>query len=238
MAYYRNTYSFAGIPVEVIHEYPYLTERCKDYLTEMPPRFTLTLSRDVWEMDAAGLEAYPFPEGFYEYLSFYRLFCERLVGEKLIPFHSSAIAIDGEAYLFTAPSGTGKSTHTALWRQVFGDRAVMINDDKPILKIANGIVRAYGTPWAGKEGIQNPVSAPVKGICILTRGDTNRIVRISSAEALPKLLLQTHRPKDREYMKYLLPILVEIASSVPLWRLECNISEEAALLSYQTMKNG
>ena len=238
MASYCNTYIFAGIPVEVVHEYSYIAEKCKEYLTKEKPLFTLTLTKETWQPDTVGLEAYPFPEGFFEWLAFYRLFCEHLISQKIIPFHRSAIAVDGEAYLFTAPSGTGKSTHTRLWRQIFGERAVMINDDKPILKIENGTVMAYGTPWAGKEGLQNPISAPVKGICILTRGDVNRIERITSSAALPKLLLQTHRPQDNNYMKQLLPTLIEIANLVPLWRLECYISEEAAHTSYQAMKNG
>ena len=84
--------------------------------------------------------------------------------------------MDGAAYLFTAPSGTGKSTHTRLWREVFGDRVWMINDDKPMLRISENLVTAYGTPWNGKHHISRNASAPLKAIVQLNRGKENIIM--------------------------------------------------------------
>jgi serine kinase of HPr protein (carbohydrate metabolism regulator) len=102
--------------------------------------------------------------------------------------HASAVEVDGKAYLFSANSGTGKSTHTRLWREVFGDRAVMVNDDKPFLRMTEGAVMVYGSPWNGKHGLGCNLSVPLKAVCILERGEENRIEKISAKQAFVKPL--------------------------------------------------
>ena len=78
--------------------------------------------------------------------------------------------MDGEAYIFTAVSGTGKSTHAMLWREVFGERVRMINDDKPLIRITpEGKAVVYGTPWDGKHHLSKNSAFPLKAICWLTR---------------------------------------------------------------------
>ena len=98
-----------------------------------------------------------------------------MISYDTILFHGSVIAVDGIGYLFTAKSGTGKSTHTRLWREYFGDRAAMVNDDKPLLKITDSSVIAYGTPYNGKHRLGTNISVPLKAICILTRAADNHI---------------------------------------------------------------
>ncbi len=147
-------------------------------------------------------------------------------------FHSSSLSIDGEGYLFTAKSGTGKSTHTALWRNLFGSKAVMINDDKPIVRKIDGRFYVFGTPWMGKSKIGTNTKAPVKAIYVLERGSENRVERVSPSKVFRELLEATLLPAEKENMGRLLQLYDELFSSVMLFRLSCRPDEEAARLAY------
>lgn len=122
-----------------------------------------------------GLPIRNFPDSYLETLAVYRKFAENLLAYDTVLFHGSVVAVDGIGYLFTAKSGTGKSTHTRLWREYFGERAVMVNDDKPLLQVTENGVIVYGTPWDGKHHLSNNISVPLKAICILTRAEENHI---------------------------------------------------------------
>ena len=151
-----------------------------------------------------------------------------------ILFHGSVVAVDGAAYLFTAASGTGKSTHVALWRKLFGERAVMVNDDKPLLHIGD-VVTAYGTPYDGKHKLSNRIAVPLKAICILTRAETNSIVPVTKSEAYPMLLQQVYRPNDVFALQKTLGLIDKMAEKVGLYRLGCNMDIEAAKVAYDGM---
>lgn len=109
-------------------------------------------------------------DAYLETLAVFRKIAEAAPAHQRLVFHGATITFQDRAYIFTAPSGTGKTTHIRLWKQEYGDRVDIINGDKPILRVTPdaGIV-AYGTPWAGKERWQRNTSAPVAGICIVTR---------------------------------------------------------------------
>ena len=147
-------------------------------------------------------------------------------------FHSSSLMLEDEAYVFTALSGTGKSTHTALWREHFGDRVTMINDDKPIIRKHNGKFYIYGTPWMGKSDIGNNVKAPVKAVYILQRGTKNSAVRVSIGDVFKQILEATLVPTDRKNMITLLSLLDEFFSSVPIYLLTCNTDVSAVQTAY------
>lgn len=147
-------------------------------------------------------------------------------------FHSSCLMLDGYAYVFTAPSGTGKSTHTALWRKHFKNKVTMINDDKPIIRKQNGIFYAYGTPWMGKSEIGSNIKAPVKAVFILKRGNENSCKRVKTSEVFKEILEATIVPNEKENMSKLLGLLDEFFSSVKLFRLICNTDEQACITAY------
>lgn len=147
-------------------------------------------------------------------------------------FHSSSLMLDGEGYVFTAASGTGKSTHAALWRKLFKDRVVMVNDDKPIIRKKDGVFYVYGMPWMGKSNIGNNIKAPVKAVYILQRGEKNGAVRVKPGEVFKNLLEATVVPADRKNMEKLLKLFDEFFSSVSLFLLTCNTDIEAAQVAY------
>lgn len=147
-------------------------------------------------------------------------------------FHSSALMLDGEAYLFTAKSGTGKSTHARLWIELFGDKAVMINDDKPIIRRADGVFYVYGTPWMGKSNIGRNIKVPIKAVYVLRRSETNGAVRVKTGDVFRQLLEATVVPKNKENMEKLLLLYDGLFSSVDLFLLNCNTDISAAETAY------
>ena len=155
-----------------------------------------------------------------------------------ILIHSSVIRCDGKGYLMTAPSGTGKSTHTRLWRELLGDKVVMINDDKPIIRYIDGDFYVYGTPWMGKHNLGANVRAKLKAICKIRQEKENVIESVSPAEMLVMILNQTLRPEKLENMDKLLGLIEKMLAKTKLFSLGCNISLEAAQLSYNAMVKG
>ena len=124
----------------------------------------------------------------------------------------------------------------ALWREYLGDKAVMVNDDKPILKITDSGVTAYGTPYNGKHRLGCNMSVPLKAICILTRGEKNSIVCIDKAEAYAMLLQQVYRPQNPLQMAKTLKLVDRLAANTELYKLACNMDIEAAEVAYNAMK--
>lgn len=170
-----------------------------------------------------------------EYLASGFDFYKKLLNYSGFMLHSSAIVVDGCVYLFTADSGTGKSTHTQLWLNIFGDRAYILNDDKPALRLEDGVWYAYGTPWSGKYDISVNSRIPIAGIAILERGDTNQIERYFGVGAIQALLKQVNRPRLTEYRIKLLELMDKLITQVPVWKLKCNMNPEAAIVSYEAM---
>ena len=151
--------------------------------------------------------------------------------------HSSSVAYEGKGYLFSADSGTGKSTHTKLWHQTFGEEAKIFNDDKTPLRRLDGIWYAYGAPWCGKDNININMKVPVAGICFLKQGTENRIRRLTQAEAVSKIISQTIcKFKNVERLDLLLSHVEKIVQEIPVFALENRPEPEAARLSYETMR--
>lgn len=171
-----------------------------------------------------------------EYLATGDSFYRQLLSFQGMMLHASAVAMDGRAYVFSAPCGTGKSTHAAIWQRAFGpDRAVILNDDKPALRWDCGQFLACGTPWSGKTDLNCCDCVPLAGICFLNRGERNRIRPLSGRQAIHALLEQTVRPADPAAAARLLSLLDRLLAYVPVWTMDCNMDPEAAHLAHTTM---
>lgn len=234
-----HRYKIADVVFDAELIYKYTPALCKnyEYSGEEQPVFTAIMTQDDIAYEKAL--APEFPEAYLESLALFRKLCDYTLSEvDGIIFHSSAIMVDNEAYLFTAPSGTGKSTHTRLWRELLGDRAVMINDDKPIIRYIDGDFYVYGTPWNGKHRLDTNARAKIKAICKIYQAKENTITKADSTEMLLTILNQTIRPTELDKMDKLLNIIDKMLTSVKLYSLGCNISREAAELSYNVMSKG
>lgn len=235
----------AGRRVAVTCTFDRTRSFCGDYLApEGPVDFSVSVHRDdvYAELEKSRLEAevegIPFVKLSaydYEQSALYRKLAEKLLEYDTLLFHGSAISVDGEAYLFTAASGTGKSTHTSLWRQTFGDRAVMVNDDKPLLQMKDGKVWVCGTPWNGKHNLGTKITVPLKGLCILNRARENSIRPVSLPEVLPLLMQQSFRPRNPASVHLVLDLLSKLSASTGLYSLGCNMDPEAAVVAYRGM---
>ena len=227
-------YEFAGKTVEVNSLHEAVHRYCAAYRTDAPADFSVTITQENIEYERAREETPGHADEYLEELAVYRKVSEKMPYYDTILFHGSVIAVDGVAYVFTAKSGTGKSTHTALWRRLFGDRAVMVNDDKPLLHIGD-VVTAYGTPYDGKHKLSNKIAVPLKAVCILERAEENSIVKITRSEAYPMLVQQAYRPADVVAMQKTLSLIDKMADTVGLFRLGCNMDPDAARVAYEGM---
>ena len=170
-----------------------------------------------------------------EYLASGGSFYKQLLDFDGMLLHAAAVVVDGKAYLFTAPRKTGKSTHVQLWLEQFGDRAVILNEDKPALRQTDGVWYAYGTPWCGKTGRNANLQVPIAGIAIVARGEENHIARCNPSQALHYLLEQTVRPSSPLQSIRLLELMDSLLQQVPMWKLHCNMDRSAAIVAYNAM---
>ena len=231
--------------IKVTAIYESTREFCKNYLsTECEVDFSVSITPDDIEKEsriqlAEGDYSVDYlPPNYIEPLALYRKILALLLEESYIMFHGSAIAVDGECFIFAALSGTGKSTHTRLWREYFGDRAIMVNDDKPIISVKDDGIFVHGTPWNGKHNLGANISMPLKAICILERAEENNIVPITKREAFPVLYQQTYKPREAAPLYKTISLIEKLADNVSLYRLGCNMDISAARVSYEGMKKG
>ena len=216
----------------------------KAYLTEEAPDFSVVVTEADLRFEQAELDREAAEEGFrrreftdpfLERAAIQRAFAEYLFDFDTILLHGSTVAVDGRAYLFAAKSGTGKSTHTRLWRETFGDRAVMINDDKPFLRLTEQGVIAFGSPWSGKHGLDTNTSAPLAGVCILERGTENVIRPMPPEVALPRLQKEAYAPMEEEKYPQFQTLVEKLSRQVPLWHMTCTKDPQAAQVAYDAM---
>lgn len=229
-------YRIAEVCFKMICRGDFTREMCTAYETDTQkePAFEIRVSEE--EISREGMSDDEKYKEYLESLAIYRKLCEKMLDYDTFLFHCSAVEVEGKAYLFAAPSGTGKSTHTRMWREYFGEKAVMINDDKPLIQVKKDGIFVCGTPWNGKHRLDTNKIAPIQGICLLERGEENRITRVSSLEAYPGLYRQTYRPKEREKMVKTLSLLKQVAERIPLYKMQCTISKEAASVAWKAMK--
>lgn len=240
------TIQIAGLVTRVQPLFASTREYCRSYLANCEPEFfvevtekDLVQEQQMSEKEALeeGIRVRKYPNPYLERAAIQRKVATELLNRDTIMFHGSTIGVDGSAYLFTAPCGTGKSTHTRFWRETFGARAVMVNDDKPFLRITDSGVFACGSPWSGKHGLDTNICLPLKGICFLRRGTANVIQRIKPKDYISALRHQSFVPDDTSGCEKALALVDTLARMVPLWEMECTKDPAAALVSYEAMSD-
>lgn len=226
----KNYYKIAGLTVEM-DSFGRTVEQAKPYLCEAAEP-DIVISTD-WQ---AFQQRHPeFDDSDSEYLESAKSFYYQLLRYDGMMLHASAVVVDGYAYLFSANSGTGKSTHTGLWQKVFGDRAYILNDDKPAIRPEDGRWYAYGTPWSGKYDISVDARVPLAGICFLHQAEENTIVPYTSPKVIFSLYEQTARPPASKARARIMELIDRLIKQVPIWKMGCNMDPQAALVSYEAM---
>lgn len=241
----RGTYKIAGRIIAIESVYSKAHELCADYRYSGTADFSIRTTRKDIEYEGnksrnedikEGIPIRNFSDDYLETLAVYRKIADKMIDYDTVLFHGSVIAVDGIGYLFTAKSGTGKSTHARLWRELFGERAVMVNDDKPLIKVSENGIMVYGTPWDGKHRLSTNISVPLKAVCVLERSEGNHIEKVTADSVYNMLVQQVYRPQNQQKLLKTLQLIDVLSENVGLYRLGCNMDISAAETAYKAMK--
>ncbi len=233
------TISIAELNIGIYPLFSSTREYFKDYLTESLPGCTITVTPEMLpyeqealdnEADELGLRRRVFTQPFLERAAIQRQVASIALQNETVLLHGSTVVLDGKAYLFTAKTGVGKSTHTRLWVEAFPN-AYILNDDRAFIRLDG---TAYGSPWSGKHGIHRNEKAVLSGICILERGKKNEIHRVPADDAAPEVLSQMFLPNSA-LMPILTDLIARLLRTVPLWRMQCTKEIGAALTAHEAM---
>ena len=233
----------ADLVFKIETSYPDTKELCKDYLSFEDSDFYIGINEaDInYEREKSYKEAIyegrvpeNYSNGYLESIAVYRKIAEIISNNNATVFHGALIELNGDGYLFTGRSGIGKTTHINNWLKMYPNVRIL-NGDKPILRIIDGKVKGYGTPWSGKENLNINNSVDVKAIIEITRDSSNHIEEVELEEALALLLSQTYRANTPNGIKDALTLAAKIGGSVKLYRLGCNMEIESAKVAYEGM---
>lgn len=228
-------YKIAGIIVEMNFLYERTKQQSIPYLinTDLDAQIKLELTQDF--INKKTLEYPHLTKDEIEYIFLGQMFYRKILRFGGILLHSSAVVKDGVAYLFSAPSGTGKSTHTSLWLKKFDD-AYILNDDKPAILFIDNKLYASGTPFSGKCDLSKNEIVPLQGICFIERSENNWIKPLDKKQAIFEILNQTERIPYQEDTLLILDLIDKVVSNAKIYKMGCNISSEAVDTSYNEMK--
>lgn len=230
-----NKYVIAGLKVLMTVHYDMLEERSEKYLASFLGEPDMVIEAPEDKMELLRRESPNLDDPQREYIITSAQFYNKLLEFDGFLLHSSAISYGGKAYLFSADCGTGKSTHTGLWCKYLGDAVTKINDDKPAIRLVDGVFCAIGTPWSGKTAENENVVVPIGGVVLLERGLVNKIEPAERLKAVMALLRQTFFPPKRENTDRMADLMDKFIRSVPVYRLECDMSEDAVKTSFEAL---
>ena len=170
---------------------------------------------------------------YIEFITLYHLLSKEITKFNASFLHAAAISVNGQGVAFTAPSGTGKTTHIRQWKKTFGNMISVVNGDKPLITLHSDGIYISGTPWCGKEKLSENISVPLKAICFLERGEKNSIEILEKKKVLSKIISSLSIPDiGSDNMCMLFKFINDIINNVEFYVLKCNISTEAACVAY------
>lgn len=229
---------FANFFVEINPLYDYTKKMIKYFETdEVPTSQVITLGEKFSDDDYKKYNSLhpevPVEEAEHIFLA--TEFFRKILKYNAIMIHSSAIKYNGKCYLFSADSGVGKSTHTSLWQEVYGDKVQIINDDKPIIRIKNNKLIVYGSPFAGGTMKFQNDSADLEAIVFLERSKNNSIEELSPQKAMRYLFKESVRKIGKNQMNNSLNMISVILENCKFYKLKCNMDKSSAILSHDTI---
>ncbi len=229
--------AFAGLTIEIKNRYSYIEKLAADYISDSENiDFSVEVTDEDLDFERGKYED-EFGLGYLESVAVYRKIAEKLPFYDAVVFHGAVVAEEGSAYAITARSGVGKTTHLSLWKKAFSDKVYILNGDKPVLRIIDGVVYASGTPWRGKEGYGVPGMLPLKAVGFLLRSEEPSAETISNDGALMRFATQIYIPNEPRAAALSLGVLDRIMRSVGLYEVRANMDIQSAYVSHDAFKN-
>lgn len=223
----------AELNIRVENKYPYVREMCREYLSKLDSSdFSVGVTEK--EIDAEE-DGSGFDRGYLESLAIYRKIAEKIIEYNGFLMHGAVIEAGGSGIAFLAKSGVGKTTHVRLWQQLLGDKMTVVNGDKPLIRIIDGKVYAYGTPWAGKENIQKNMAVELKKICFINRSEKNECFLIQKTNVFEKLIVQIYRPRDINLLLKTMGLVGSLIEKTDFFVVRCNTEPLAAKISSEVL---
>ena len=228
--------TIAGLTVDFAHTYDYLRLLCRAYIAapDTPADLSVRTTPEQIRTECRNAET-DLPPEYAESLCLFRALAEQFPLAGRAVFHGAAVEYRGKGYLFTAPSGTGKSTHISLWRRVIGEEVRIINGDKPALRLTEDGVDVCSTPWAGKENWQRNTSAPLGALCLLERGTVDGIRRVDPSQVIERLMSQIYLPRDPAAAVATLDLMDALIARVPVFLLSCTPTARAVEVAFPAL---
>ncbi len=222
-------YSFADLTVEIKNRFDFLRLQCADYEcgTTAPADISVCVTDEDIRRERL-VSAENFSNGYLESVCAYRHLCNQLPKFDAMLLHASVVDVNSRGVAFLALSGTGKSTHTFLWQKQLGDKLIIVNGDKPIVRFFDGVPYAYGTPWNGKEGLSTKMRTPLTDLCFIERSETNSVEPLSESECSSRIMNQILLPKDADCAVKTLEMADRLLGCCNKWLIKCNTKPEAA----------
>lgn len=237
----KANFKFADTVFEIESCFDYFGKFAKEYVVDEEASIKLSSTKEQvesWKESHSDCEG--FSLDYIETLVIHSLVASELAKENKFIIHGSSIYVDdpSNAYIFVAPSGTGKSTHVRLLKKMYGNRINYVNDDKPFISVTKDGFDLYGSPWMGKEFNGANIKASSKGIFVVSRSNTNKVSKLSPKEAIKHLIKQLHIPLGIEETANAANALIKLCESLPVYLLEVNMEDDAAKVSFDIMSKG
>ncbi len=225
----------AGLNIEAETRLDFVEKLTEDYRSSAESTdFSVSVTDSDIEYEASMSDV-RYAKGYLESIALYRKIAEKLPFFDAVVFHGAVIAYKGKAYAFTARSGVGKTTHIRLWLEQFGDSVHILNGDKPILRVIDGVVYASGTPWRGKEGYGIPEMLPLEAVAFIDRAEEPSANEITSSDALMRFASQIYVPNEPRAAMLSLSVLNKVISGVKLFDVRANMKPESAIASFAAL---
>ncbi len=224
----------ADLVIGIDNKYPYTRDLCRGYITDsacVDFRISASDKQIMAEDNGDG-----FPVGYLESLALYRKIAEKIIEYGGFLMHGVTLSVEGRGVIFTASSGTGKTTHAMFWKRLLGDKCIIVNGDKPLIRFIDGICYAYGTPWCGKEQLNTNTRTPLTDLFIVNRAESNRVCDLRPKDAMLKVLAAVYKPSDTELFTKTTEYLDLFLKKVKVREIYCNMSIDAAKTAYGALR--
>ena len=241
---YTVVVQLADINIRINTNYESISKRMHEYVIDDTDDIAFCVETSDEERNQCkeslinSNEGCSFSADYVEYITIHSLIAEALLNYDILLMHGSCLTIDDKTIIFTATSGTGKSTHSGLYREVYGDRVKMINDDKPFLICKENEIIVCGNPWQGKHNLGTNTKAKLDAIVYLERGPENKIIPVEAQDVFELLFLQTYYSKNKLNKIKAFQLLSNICKNVKMFKLKCNMDKDAAIVSYSGIRDG